>query len=355
MTALPEGRPVPHASFLTRARERVLATPAEWRAHCPSYEEVETRLEELCVAIEGLDMLLSPGATASERVLQQRLLDLLRWQLITDPDTQCEDGQLLGVIRRIEVLRRSLQPPGDDVLPAHTGNAESLDLVIEVAHDLRSPLTSILFLAETMRKGQTGPINEIQKKQLGIIYSAGFGLLSVASDMIEMARGESLRETDSAAFSIADLFEQVRAMVSPLSEEKNLTLEFFGPEHDVRLGHIVPLSRVLLNLVTNAIKFTEEGFIQVAATPRGRTRLLFTVRDTGPGIEGTRRQRLYQPFRRRQQGNGFRLSGTGLGLSICRRLVEAMGGELHVHSEPDWGTEFSFELHLPPAPLTTVL
>ncbi|MGH7444246.1 MAG: sensor histidine kinase, partial [Longimicrobiales bacterium] len=247
------------------------------------------------------------------------------------------------------------EPSSQDILPARLAGPEGLDLVVEVAHDLRSPLTSIMFLAETMRKGQTGAINDVQKKQLGIIYSAGFGLLSVATDMIEMARGDSQRDVEPASFSLSEVFESVRAMVATMAEEKGLDLEFVVPENDLRTGRAVALSRVLLNLVTNAIKFTDEGFIEVTARARGRNRVVFSVRDTGPGIGETRRSCLYQPFRRRAQGTGFRVSGTGLGLSICRRLVESMGGTLQVESDPEWGTRFSFELQLPVAPRSAVI
>ena len=100
---------------------------------------------------------------------------------------------------------------------------DGLELVVEVAHDLRSPLTSILFLAETLQRGRSGPVNPVQERQLGLIYSAAFGLSSVASDVIELARGgDRLVDLDPIPFSVTDILESVRDIVQPIAEEKNL-------------------------------------------------------------------------------------------------------------------------------------
>jgi signal transduction histidine kinase len=120
---------------------------------------------------------------------------------------------------------------------------------------------------------------------------------------------------------------------------------------DQRLGHSVALSRVLLNLTTNALKFTHEGFVEIVARETLGSRVEFSVRDTGPGINHLAEESLFSAFRRAPTGQGFMLSGTGLGLSLCRKLVSVMGGELHLETRADWGTRFSFELALPPVDL----
>jgi two-component system, sensor histidine kinase and response regulator len=110
----------------------------------------------------------------------------------------------------------------------------------------------------------------------------------------------------------------------------------------------VALSRVLLNLTTNALKFTAEGFVEVAAhqTADGRA-LEFSVRDTGRGIPPQSMATLFEPFRRRQKPGEYAFSGSGLGLSICRKLVEAMGSSLDVDTSQGVGTRFHFVLDLP--------
>src|SRR5882672_10707480 len=104
-------------------------------------------------------------------------------------------------------------------------------LVTELAHDLRSPLTSIMFLAESMQLGQSGPINDAQRRQLGLIRSAALCLCAAASDVLELSRGgESLTDREPTPFSITDVFRSVRDLAKPLSEEKGLDLRFLAPE-----------------------------------------------------------------------------------------------------------------------------
>jgi len=225
---------------------------------------------------------------------------------------------------------------------------QGLELLVEVIHDLRSPLTSILFLAETLQRGQSGDVNPVQHRQLGLIYSAALGLSSVVSDAVELARGgEELADREVTPFSIAELFESIQGIVRPLAEEKGLALRFRGPEVDRRLGHPVALSRVLLNLTTNSIKFTEQGFVEIAGEDRPGGRAVFSVQDTGPGVNPEALSSLFQPFRRAPGRGGYCFSGTGLGLAICRKLVEAQGSTLRLETRPGWGTRFFFELELP--------
>ncbi len=223
------------------------------------------------------------------------------------------------------------------------------DLVVELAHDLRSPLTSILFLSETLRRGQSGEINAYQRRQLGIIYSAALGLISMASDVIELARGgEQLLERKPTSFSVGEILDSVTDMVQPLAEENSNTIRILAPTTDQRRGYPVALSRVLLNLTTNAMKFTERSFVELMAKETGRTTIEFSVRDGGRGMDEEDMANLFQPFHRVRSSNRYGFSGSGLGLSICRNLVRAMGSELHYESTRGWGTRFYFEVELPP-------
>lgn len=228
----------------------------------------------------------------------------------------------------------------------------ALDLVVEMAHDLRSPLTSILFLAETLQRGQSGPINETQRRQLGLIRSAAVCLSRSASDVLELTRGgDRLASRDAEPFSISDVLASVRDLVTPLAEEKGLDLRFLAPEIEERIGHERAVARVLLNLTTNALKYTDQGFVEVAARETSGTRIEFSVRDTGPGIDAESLRTLYQPFRTVPTPLRHRFSSAGLGLAISRKLVTAMGSELTVKTRPGQGTRFAFELELPPVPV----
>ncbi len=227
-----------------------------------------------------------------------------------------------------------------------------LDLVVEMAHDLRSPLTSILFLAEAMQRGQGGPVNDAQRRSLALIYSAALSLCTAASDVLELARGgHRLVDHQPQPFSLSEVLVSVRDMVLPLAEEKGLEVRLVHPVPERRIGHPRALSRVLLNLATNAVKYTDSGFTEIAARPVTPTRLECSVRDTGTGLDSDALRALYQPFRKASSDLRHHFSSSGLGLAICRKLVKAMGAQLQVETGLR-GTRFAFALDLPPATLS---
>jgi signal transduction histidine kinase len=305
-------------------------------------------------AAAGRPLSEGPIDARTRSIIGRRLLELLASSLLRhahDGTRPLPAEETLELLRGLEEVRAAIEPNWGQHFASRLAGPGGLELVVELAHDLRSPLTSILFLAETLQRGQSGDVNDVQRRQLRLIYSAALGLSTLASDALELAReGDRLVDQDPAPFSVTEIFQSVRDIVRPMAEEKGLTIRLLPADTDHRLGHPIALSRVLLNLTTNALKFTEEGFVELVAQARGLTRLEFSVRDTGHGINSEALPTLYQPFRRsRSHRGGYCFSGTGLGLAICRRLVEAMGGELLVESRPSWGTRFHFALDLPPA------
>jgi len=241
------------------------------------------------------------------------------------------------------------KPEPENLASSWTG-AGGLDLVVEMAHDLRSPLTSILFLTEALHQGSRGPVSESQRQALGLIYSAALCLCKSASDVVELAReGNPLVEREPVPLSIAEVLQSVHSTILPLAVAKQLDLQLVHPVPEPRLGHPRALSRVLLNLATNAVKFTDAGFVEIAARPLSATRLEFSVRDTGRGLEPASLPDLFQPVRTVPSDGRHHFSSAGLGLAICRKLVRAMGAELQVESAPGQGTRFFFALNLPVA------
>ena len=332
----------------------MLWAQAEWERaieHAAGMDEVNLHLAQLCDAIRQQASGLNPDLAALPRnALSRRLVSLVRAsfvdrvQALPSPDA----GQLLRILGAIEQVSVRLEADWSQHFADRLSGPDGLELVVEVAHDLRSPLTSILFLAETLQRARSGPVNPVQERQLGLIYSAAFGLSSVASDVIELARGgDRLVDLDPIPFSVTDILESVRDIVQPIAEEKGLSVQLATPEADFRIGHPVALSRVLLNLTTNALKFTAEGFVDVTARQTGTRALEFSVRDTGRGIPPQSMATLYEPFRRRHKPGEYAFSGSGLGLSICRKLVEAMSSTLEVETAPGYGTRFYFVLDLP--------
>jgi len=279
------------------------------------------------------------------------LLDALEAELLAEAD---EDAALaaLPVLRACQAVRLpTLVAPAaegrDDDLKARMRGPGAFELLVEVAHDFRSPLTSVLFLAEALRDGHSGPVNEAQRSQLGLIYSAAFGLASVASDVMDLARKEGdFISAEPEPFSIAEVFRSVERLVRPLVEEKGLQLRVVAPDRWQGHGHPHALSRVLLNLTTNALKFTDEGSVELGVRSMPHGRVEYYVQDTGRGISPEQQRQLFQPFKKRTGGNleGHYFSGSGIGLSIARRLVRAMGSDLSLDSSDAKGSRFSFLL-----------
>lgn len=227
---------------------------------------------------------------------------------------------------------------------------EALELVIEVAHDLRSPLSAILFLVDMLRTGRSGAVSPQQERQLGIVYGAALGLSQLAGDLLDFVRGEArLIDSHPIPFSVGTVLHGVRDILQPMAVEKGVRVQYITPEHDARLGQPHALHRVLMNLATNAIKYASEGEVIVAARELSATCVEFSVRDFGHGIPDTVMEQLFQPFRSTARDGARTFSSTGLGLAICHRLVAAMGSELAVTTSPEQGTRFSFELELPSA------
>ncbi|MEO8029551.1 MAG: HAMP domain-containing sensor histidine kinase [Gemmatimonadota bacterium] len=333
---------------LQRAREQV---ERDWNLivpDAPSREEAITQLGRLCEVITEV----AAGQTGDglpQGVLARRLIELIRRYLIRDLQAE-PDPAALVFLAAVEQVHERIEPDWAGHFADRLSGPDGMELVVEVAHDLRSPLTSILFLAETLQRARSGPVNQIQERQLGLIYSAAFGLSSMASDVIELARGgDRLVDLDPTPFSILDILESVRDIVQPIAEEKGLEVRLTWPQIDFRVGHPVALSRVLLNLTTNALKFTSEGFVEVMVEAGETDEVHFSVRDTGRGIPSEAMIMMFEPFRRRRGQSDYAFSGSGLGLSICRKLVEAMGSSMQVETGPDRGTRFFFSLHLPAA------
>ncbi|WP_416110244.1 ATP-binding protein [Solidesulfovibrio sp. C21] len=224
-----------------------------------------------------------------------------------------------------------------------------------MSHEIRTPLNAILGLTQILRK--TGLTDE-QRDCLDTMRAAGEGLLVILGDILDFSRMEVGRlEIRPAPLDLERLLEETRRVMEPLATERGLTLAL---EHDPGLPRVlvcdpVRLKQILLNLISNAIKFTPQGRVTLTA---GRARepfayagpvaVQFSVRDTGPGIPEGMRERIFEPFVQTDETMAGNQGGTGLGLSISDRLVRLLGGTgLSVTSQPGKGSTFFFTLRLP--------
>lgn len=339
---------VPIPALLLAAR-RILSDPVEDPSDDPNWVAKADELASLTLAVQAR---AASGKTSappgSATPLRRSLVAKLEREVAKDRSEDVDSPAIRGIVVALGEMRQSLEAPvesSDDTDELLSG-PQVLELVSEIAHDLRSPLTSILTLAETLRRGQSGDVNDVQRRQLGLIYSAALALSTTASDFLELAHGgDRLAQKEPTPFSIAEILESVRDITYPMAEEKGLELRLENHICDRRLGYPLALSRVLLNLTVNALKFTEEGFVEVRVEVTEGIEVEFSVRDSGRGIEPEALKTLFQPFRRASV-NRPHFSGTGLGLAICRRLVEAMGSELKLETRPGWGTRFFFRLDM---------
>jgi PAS domain S-box-containing protein len=252
------------------------------------------------------------------------------------------------------------------------------EFLANMSHDLRTPLNAILGYAKILKK--TKNLSQLQIEGLETIQSSGEHLLNLINDILDLSKIEAGRlELHPTKFHLPEFLEQIASMIRIRAEYKEIA---FAYEHDLNLPVGVcadekRLREVLINLLDNAVKFTEKGSVCLrvsairefhelkefdvlssenspthqltnSSTPKTH-QLRFEVEDTGPGIAPEQRDEIFLPF---QQGGKQRYSseGTGLGLSISQQLVKMMGGELHVESTVGEGSTFWFELDLPEVP-----
>src|SRR5437762_1795218 len=276
------------SGILRSAAKRVVATQGDEFGDAARPEEILELLIRLAGAVEAQQA--SPGAPVDGQVdstLGRRLLELLRAEIVRSwAESSGPAAEVPAVLVALERVREAIEPDWRHYFASRLSGPDGLQLLVDIAHDLRSPLTSVLFLAETLQLAQSGPVTDIQHRQLGIIYCAALGLSSVVSDIIELAQGgDQLVEKEPESFSVSVILESVGDIVRPIAEEKRLTVRLLPPATDQRLGHPVALSRMLLNLTTNALKFTDRGYVEIVAQERGSTRVEFSVRDSGRGID----------------------------------------------------------------------
>jgi signal transduction histidine kinase len=342
--------PLPLSSVLQAAARRVVEV---WRAAGSD----ATDATEVALLVNALTRTLQHVLVHGDVVIAEplrslrgrRVLELLRAEVIRSwSDERAIHPEIPAILTAIERVREVAEHDWAQRFSDRLSGIDGLDLLVAIAHDLRSPLTSILFLAETLQREQSGAVNDVQRRQLGLIYGAALGLSSVASDVIELARGgDHLMEKEPTPFSVTAMLESIRDIVRPIAEEKRIAVRLLPPNIDYRMGHPVALSRVLLNLTTNALKFTSEGYVEVVTQEIGDFHVQFAVRDSGRGIDPETVSSLYQPLRRAVGRREQWFSQTGLGLAMCQKLVEAMESQLKVETRRGWGTRFSFELNLP--------
>lgn len=216
-----------------------------------------------------------------------------------------------------------------------------------MSHELRTPLNSIIGFTSLLAGELVGPLNPEQRKQLGMVKASSLHLLDLVNDVLDISRIEAGQlEIRRTPFDPAASLDRCIHQISPAAKARGLTLALeAAPGVETIESDPRRFEQVVLNLLGNAVKFTESGAITVRCEVEGDS-LVTSVADTGIGIGHEERDHLFRPFRQLDSGLSRRYEGTGLGLAICKGLLDLLGGEISLESEPGRGSVFTFRLPL---------
>ncbi|WP_207510845.1 hybrid sensor histidine kinase/response regulator [Longitalea luteola] len=217
-----------------------------------------------------------------------------------------------------------------------------------MSHEIRTPINSVIGFTNLLQKTR---LSEEQQQFVNLIQSASENLLAIINDILDISKIEAgMLRIEKNPFSIRGLCSSVETMFYHKAREKNLSFSLYIQENipDTLNGDAVRLTQILVNLISNAIKFTQKGgiFINITALSQqdDLVRLQFSVKDSGIGIPADKLETVFERFQQGETDTTRKYGGTGLGLSIVKNLVQLQGGHIRVNSEPGKGTEFIFDI-----------
>ena len=306
-------------------------------------EELQTQQEELRVSNEELE--------EQERALKasQAQMEVQQTEL-EQTNTQLEEQATLLENQKDELAQAQavLQQRATELERA---NRYKTEFLANMSHELRTPLNSTLILAKLLADNAQGNLSEEQVRYAQTISGAGNDLLTLINDILDLSKIEAGKvEVHLDTIPLAATVESLVKSMEPQAKQKNLSLSFgidSGVPARIRTDG-QRLGQILKNLLSNALKFTEQGEVslQVQHDPAGG--IAFAVRDTGIGIAESQQELIFEAFRQADGSTHRKYGGTGLGLSISRDLARLLGGDITVQSTPGAGSVFT--LHLPESP-----
>lgn len=232
---------------------------------------------------------------------------------------------------------------------AESANQAKSIFISSMSHEIRTPMNAILGYSQILERDKE--LNDKQKNGVESIHRAGKHLLGIINDILDFSKIEAGNlELHPHDFDLGSLVEDLQVIFSEKCREKKLELRSEGVQEGQKIhvhAEATKLRQVLVNLIGNAVKFTESGSVSLRVMPLAGDQFYFEVKDTGQGIPPDKLKGIFDSFQ--QDEEGVKKGGAGLGLAISKKIVAAMGGELEVESESGKGSRFFFSINLPPA------
>ncbi|MGN7612388.1 response regulator [Magnetococcales bacterium HHB-1] len=310
-----------------------------------------------CIHPEDLNKVQNLGqrfkeGEASHYIIEYRILkeEQVHWVVSKgDAFSRDEKGRpirMVGTIEDITLRKQAEEELHQAKKMADRANQAKSDFLANMSHEIRTPLNAIINLSYLVQ--QTG-LNTRQRDYLVKVETAGNTLLGLINDILDVSKIEANRlELEQASFNLEEVLENLANVIHVKVDRKPVEILY---DIDCQIprglvGDALRLGQILLNLVNNAIKFTPEGLIVLEVKLKKQVNhhveVAFSVQDNGIGMTQEQLARLFTPFTQADSSTTRKYGGTGLGLSISKRLVEMMGGEIHVESQKGEGTRFSF-------------
>ncbi|MBD9414672.1 PAS domain S-box protein [Pseudomonas sp. PDM16] len=297
----------------------------------------------------------SPRRMGGNRELfgQHRDGHMIPLEVGLSPISAGDDRLVQAVIIDISERKAAEQRLREQAEQLALANRYKSEFLANMSHELRTPLNSILILSEQLRHNAAGNLTEKQVKHADIVYKAGNDLLQLINDVLDLAKIEAGRvQLKLEPVNIHDLLVELDSSLRPMAEIKGLRLLTHLEPGVARVIHSDRgrLQQILRNLLSNALKFTEIGDVELSighspvSLDDERETLQFVVRDSGIGIDPAQHERIFQAFQQIDGSTSRRFGGTGLGLAITRQLVEVLGGQISLESTPGEGSRFIVRL-----------